>query len=224
MLAKGLSTCLKLGGWGGGRWVLRQWVGGTKWEPAATQWWRKPTFYAHTQGPVAALDQTSLCQRRFWQFWRHLCTPCYCLWQIFPTYTCSAYRFLKRLDWKNQGEKCGEFSILRDSDGEGETSASGGCSMLTAATGDRAKNAKKDSNSAKRNYRKRRGGGGGSGGPFLGKGGTTETQTSVISSSAYESVDPGGENGEVVYCSLQASRLVQIDLTHMDIGEALLQW
>ena len=81
--------------------------------------------------------------------------------------------------------------------------------MLTAATGER-KNAKKDSSSgghaAKRNYRKRRGGGGG-GGP-LGRG-TSETVTSA----AYESVDPG-ENGEVVFCSLQASRLVQIVLTH----------
>ena len=77
--------------------------------------------------------------------------------------------------------------------------------MLTAATGER-KNAKKDSSGghAKRNYRKRRGG---SGGP-LGRG-TTERQTSTT----YESVDPG-ENGEVVFCSLQASRLVQIDLTH----------
>ena len=85
--------------------------------------------------------------------------------------------------------------------------------MLTAATGDR-KNAKKDSSSghAKRNYRKRRGG---DGGP-VGRG-TTETQTSVIST-AYESVDPG-ENGEVVYCSLQASRLVQIDVTHMASGK-----
>ena len=104
------------------------------------------------------------------------------------------------------------FSHFRDSDGEGEASA-GGCSMLTAATGDRTKNGKKDSTNAKRNYRKRRGGGGS--GTFLGKGGTTETQTSVISSSAYETVDPGaGENGEVVYCSLQPTRLVQIDLTH----------
>ena len=100
---------------------------------------------------------------------------------------------------------CGEFSNLRDSDGEGEASA-GGCSMLTAATGER-KNAKKDSSGghAKRNYRKRRGG---SGGP-LGRG-TTERQTSTT----YESVDPG-ENGEVVFCSLQAGRLVQIDLTQM---------
>ena len=107
------------------------------------------------------------------------------------------------------------FSHFRDSDGEGEASA-GGCSMLTAATGDRTKNGKKDSTNAKRNYRKRRGGGGsGGGGPLLGKGGTTETQTSVISSSAYETVDTGaGENGEVVYCSLQPSRLVKIDLKH----------
>ena len=103
---------------------------------------------------------------------------------------------------------CGEFSNLRDSDGEGEASA-GGCSMLTAATGER-KNAKKDSSGghAKRNYRKRRGGGG----RPLGRG-TAERQTSVTSA-AYESVDPG-ENGEVVFCSLQAARLVQIDLTQM---------
>ena len=93
---------------------------------------------------------------------------------------------------------------------EGEASV-GGCRMLTAATGER-KNAKKDSSgghaAAKRNYRKRRGG---VGGP-LGRG-TAERQTSVTSA-AYESVDPG-ENGEVVFCSLQASRLVQIDLTQM---------
>ena len=108
---------------------------------------------------------------------------------------------------KHKNLKGCEFSNFCDSDGEGEACA-GGCSMLTAATGER-KNAKKDSSSgghaAKRNYRKRRGGGGG--GP-LGRG-TSETVTSA----AYESVDPG-ENGEVVFCSLQASRLVQIDLTH----------
>ena len=98
-----------------------------------------------------------------------------------------------------------KFPNFGDSDGEGKASA-GGSSMLTAATGER-KNAKRDSN-PKRNYRKRRGV---SGGP-LGRG-TAERQTSVTSA-AYESVDPG-ENGEVVFCSLQASRLVQIDLTQM---------
>ena len=85
--------------------------------------------------------------------------------------------------------------------------------MLTAATGDRKNDRKKDRDSghAKRNYRKRRGGGGGGGGggelsSSLGRqGGTTETQTSVISA-AYESLPDTGENGEVVYCSLQASR------------------
>ena len=104
-----------------------------------------------------------------------------------------------------------KFPNFGDSDGEGKASA-GGSSMLTAATGER-KNAKRDSN-PKRNYRKRRGA---SGGPLVRGGGTfggTETQTSVISAAAYESVDPG-ENGEVVYCSLQDTRLVQIDLTHM---------
>ena len=86
--------------------------------------------------------------------------------------------------------------------------------MLTAATGDRKNDRKKDRDSghAKRNYRKRRGGGGGGGGgggegaSSSGRqGGTTETQTSVISA-AYESLPDTGENGEVVYCSLQASR------------------
>ena len=104
-----------------------------------------------------------------------------------------------------------KFPNFGDSDGEGKASV-GGSSMLTAATGER-KNAKRDSN-PKRNYRKRRGA---SGGPLGRGGGTfggTETQTSVISAAAYESVDPG-ENGEVVYCSLQDTRLVQIDLTHM---------
>ena len=81
--------------------------------------------------------------------------------------------------------------------------------MLTAATGDRKNDRKKDRDSghAKRNYRKRRGGGGGGeGSSSLGRqGGTTETQTSVISA-AYESLPDTGENGEVVYCSLQTSR------------------
>ena len=82
--------------------------------------------------------------------------------------------------------------------------------MLTAATGDRKNDRKKDRDSghAKRNYRKRRGGGGGGGelSSSLGRqGGTTETQTSVISA-AYESLPNTGENGEVVYRSLQASR------------------
>ena len=85
--------------------------------------------------------------------------------------------------------------------------------MLTAATGDRKNDRKKDRDSghAKRNYRKRRGGGSGGGGGVEGssslgrQGGTTETQTSVISA-AYESLPDTGENGEVVYCSLQASR------------------